>query len=160
MQCNCRALRSIAFWVWWYWHWIGPCSDYTLMLLCRNFRITEEFQAARLFLSHYGFLSLEALKVGSKFITTTTQGSFLCIGESFEWSCWFFTQEQTNTSLPPSLVTLDTTNPGLTNDLEMLDAITARDNDTVHVFYVKSGQRSAADILRNVVSCQKIYLFL
>ncbi|XP_078313092.1 ral GTPase-activating protein subunit beta-like isoform X3 [Crassostrea virginica] len=87
---------------------------------CKPPKITEEFQAARLFLSHYGFLSLEALK------------------------------EQTNTSLPPSLVTLDTTNPGLTNDLEMLDAITARDNDTVHVFYVKSGQRSAADILRNV----------
>ena len=159
MQCNCRALRSIAFWVWWYWHLIGPCSDYPLLLLCRNFRITEEFQAARLFLSHYGFLSLEALKVGSKFITTTTQGSFLCIGVLNDLVLCF-TQEQTNTSLPPSLVTLDTTNPGLTNDLEMLDAITARDNDTVHVFYVKSGQRSAADILRNVVSCQKIDLFL
>jgi hypothetical protein len=50
------------------------------------------------------------------------------------------------------LVTLDTTNPGLSNDLEVLDTITARDNDTVHVFYVKSGQRLAQDILRNVVS--------
>lgn len=89
---------------------------------CKPPKITEEFQAARLFLSHYGFLSLEALK------------------------------EQSNTSLPPSLVTLDTTNPGLTNDLEMLDTITARDNDTVHVFYVKSGQRLAQDILRNVGS--------
>lgn len=67
------------------------------------------------------------------------------------WFC--FIKEQNNTSLPPSLVTLDTTNPGLTNDLEMLDTITARDNDTVHVFYVKSGQRLAQDILRNVVSC-------
>ena len=88
--CNAVVdpLRSIAFWVWRYWHSIGPCSDYTLILLCWNFRITEEFQAARLFLSHYGFLSLEALKVGSKFITTTTQGIFyLCIGESFEWPC-------------------------------------------------------------------------
>lgn len=47
---------------------------------------------------------------------------------------------------------MDTTNPGLTNDLEMLDTITARDNDTVHVFYVRSGQRLAQDILRNVGS--------
>ncbi|XP_056022408.1 ral GTPase-activating protein subunit beta-like isoform X3 [Ostrea edulis] len=89
---------------------------------CKPPKITEEFQAARLFLSHYGFLSLDALK------------------------------EQSNGSLPPSLVTLDTTNPGLSNDLEVLDTITARDNDTVHVFYVKSGQRLAQDILRNVES--------
>ncbi|XP_062588576.1 ral GTPase-activating protein subunit beta-like [Saccostrea cucullata] len=95
---------------------------------CKPPKITEEFQAARLFLSHYGFLSLDALK------------------------------EQSNTSLPPSLVTLDTTNPGLANDLEMLDTIVARDNDTVHVFYVKSGQRVARDILRNVGSQHTIQI--
>lgn len=47
---------------------------------------------------------------------------------------------------------LDTTNAGLFADLENLDFIPNRDNDTVHIFYVKPGQASALDILQNVVS--------
>ncbi|KAL4239114.1 hypothetical protein ACF0H5_003817 [Mactra antiquata] len=89
---------------------------------CKPPTLCHEFQTARLFLSHYGFLSLEALK------------------------------EPTNSSLPPSLVMLDTSNTSLFSDLELLDAIPSRDSDTVHIFYVKSGQKQAADIVANVSS--------
>ncbi|XP_060069949.1 ral GTPase-activating protein subunit beta-like isoform X1 [Ylistrum balloti] len=89
---------------------------------CKPPKVTQEFQTARLFLSHYGFLSLESLK------------------------------EPKNSSIPPALVMLDTTNSGLFTDLESLDTVTARDNDTVHIFYVKSGQKLPQEILNNVTS--------
>ncbi|XP_052058887.1 ral GTPase-activating protein subunit beta-like isoform X4 [Mytilus californianus] len=89
---------------------------------CKTPRITQEYQTARLFLSHYGFLSLEALK------------------------------DNNNSSIPPALVMLDTTNSGLFTDLEILDTVTSRDNDTVHIFYVKSGQKNFHDIIDNVTS--------
>ncbi|BFZ12491.1 hypothetical protein BsWGS_15530 [Bradybaena similaris] len=89
---------------------------------CKPPKICNEYQTARLFLSHYGLLSLEALK------------------------------EPSNSSVPPDLVMLDTTNAGLFADLENLDFIPNRDNDTVHIFYVKPGQASALDILQNVTS--------
>ncbi|KAL5009165.1 hypothetical protein ScPMuIL_014746 [Solemya velum] len=88
---------------------------------CKPPRICQEFQTARLFLSHYGFLSLEALK------------------------------EPSNSSIPPSLVMLNTSHSGLSTDLEVLDSVPSRDSDTVHIFYVKSGQRAAQDILNNVM---------
>ena len=47
---------------------------------------------------------------------------------------------------------LDTTNSALFTDLEILDTVTPRDNDTVHIFYVKSGQKHYRDIIDNVVS--------
>ncbi|KAH9502610.1 hypothetical protein Btru_073906 [Bulinus truncatus] len=87
---------------------------------CKPPKICNEYQTARLFLSHYGLLSLEALK------------------------------EPSNSSVPPNLIMLDTTNSGLFNDLECLDFIPSRDNDTVHIFYVKPGQTTAAEILSNV----------
>ncbi|CAC5411862.1 Ral GTPase-activating protein subunit beta [Mytilus coruscus] len=89
---------------------------------CKTPRITQEYQTARLFLSHYGFLSLEALK------------------------------DNNNSSIPPALVMLDTTNSALFTDLEILDTVTSRDNDTVHIFYVKSGQKNFHDIIDNVTS--------
>ncbi|KAL3873490.1 hypothetical protein ACJMK2_036600, partial [Sinanodonta woodiana] len=88
---------------------------------CKPPRLIQEFQTARLFLSHYGFLSLEALK-------------------------------PTSSSVPPPLVMLDTSNSGLLSDLEMLDMVPSRDSDTVHVFYVKSGQKSQQEIVFNVSS--------
>ncbi|XP_064603525.1 ral GTPase-activating protein subunit beta-like isoform X2 [Liolophura sinensis] len=87
---------------------------------CKPPSICHEFQTARLFLSHYGFLSLEALK------------------------------EPSNSSVPPALVMLDTTNTGLYADLETLDGVPTRDIDTVHIFYVKTGQTTSEKILRNV----------
>ncbi|KAK3769083.1 hypothetical protein RRG08_032074 [Elysia crispata] len=89
---------------------------------CKPPRVCNEYQTARLFLSHYGLLSLEALK------------------------------EPSNSSVPPDLVMLDTTNSGLYADLEALDFIPNRDNDTVHIFYVKPGQAQPLEILTNVVS--------
>ncbi|GFO11933.1 ral GTPase-activating protein subunit beta, partial [Plakobranchus ocellatus] len=93
---------------------------------CRPPRVCNEYQTARLFLSHYGLLSLEALK------------------------------EPSNSSVPPDLVMLDTTNSGLYTDLEALDFIPSRDNDTVHIFYVKPGQKLPANILANVVSYSNV----
>ena len=46
---------------------------------------------------------------------------------------------------------LDTSNSGLFTDLEQLDLVSCRDSDTVHVFYVKSGQKAPNDIISNVV---------
>ncbi|ESO90184.1 hypothetical protein LOTGIDRAFT_233979 [Lottia gigantea] len=93
---------------------------------CKQPQITQEYQTARLFLSHYGFLSLEALK------------------------------EPANSSLPPDLVMLDTTNTAMFTDMESLDSIPSRDNDTVHIFYVKPGQRTLSDIINNVTSHSRV----
>jgi len=61
-------------------------------------------------------------------------------------------QSASNTSRPPSLVMLRPTAAGLLQDLETLDMIPSRTADTVHIFYVKSGQKQALEILTNVVS--------
>ncbi|XP_064621960.1 ral GTPase-activating protein subunit beta-like isoform X5 [Lineus longissimus] len=89
---------------------------------CKPPTITHEFQTARLFLAHYGFLSLEALK------------------------------EPTNSSIPPPLSMLNHTQPGYLSALEALDSIPSRTNDTAYVFYVKAGQKTAPEILSNVLS--------
>ena len=64
----------------------------------------------------------------------------------------FHFQDDSSSSIPPALVMLDTTNSALFTDLEILDTVTPRDNDTVHIFYVKSGQKHYRDIIDNVVS--------
>ena len=61
-------------------------------------------------------------------------------------------QSASNSSRPPSLVMLRSAAVGLTQDLEALDMIPSRTADTVHIFYVKSGQKQPVDILNNVVS--------
>ncbi|XP_050404785.1 ral GTPase-activating protein subunit beta isoform X2 [Patella vulgata] len=93
---------------------------------CKQPQITHEYQTARLFLSHYGFLSLETLK------------------------------EPANTSIPPDLVMLDTTNTAMFTDMESLDSIPSRDNDTVHIFYVKPGQKTLTEILSNVTTSSRV----
>ena len=52
---------------------------------------------------------------------------------------------------------LDTSNSGLFYDLEQLDLVSCRDSDTVHVFYVKSGQKAPNDIISNVVGTVLLY---
>nr|KAG5690370.1 hypothetical protein BaRGS_001292 [Batillaria attramentaria] len=91
---------------------------------CKPPEICHEYQTARLFLSHYGFLSLESLKEPSNRVC----------------------------SVPPALVMLDSSNSSLFTDLESLDFIPSRDNDTLHVFYVKQNQKTAQEILANVTS--------
>ncbi|KAJ8016428.1 hypothetical protein DPEC_G00007110 [Dallia pectoralis] len=80
----------------------------------------QEFQTARLFLSHFGFLSLEALK------------------------------EPGNSRLPPHLIALESSMPGFFDDIAYLDLLPSRPFDTVFVFYVKAGQKTSHEILRNV----------
>ena len=60
-------------------------------------------------------------------------------------------QEPANSSVPPSLVMLDSTQTGFETDLELLDSIPCRTFDTGFIFYVKSGQRTPNEILSNVV---------
>uniref|UniRef100_A0A3Q2ZWK8 Ral GTPase-activating protein subunit beta n=1 Tax=Kryptolebias marmoratus TaxID=37003 RepID=A0A3Q2ZWK8_KRYMA len=82
----------------------------------------QEFQTARLFLSQFGFLSLEALK------------------------------EPNNSRLPPHLIGLDSSLPGFFDDISYLDLLPCRPFDTVFIFYVRAGQKSSSEILRNVES--------
>uniref|UniRef100_A0A3Q4HZN2 Ral GTPase-activating protein subunit beta n=1 Tax=Neolamprologus brichardi TaxID=32507 RepID=A0A3Q4HZN2_NEOBR len=87
---------------------------------------SQEFQTARLFLSHFGFLSLEALK------------------------------EPNNSRLPPHLIALESSLPGFFDDISYLDLLPCRPFDTVFIFYVKPGQKSSHEILRNVESSASV----
>ncbi|XP_032672047.1 ral GTPase-activating protein subunit beta isoform X4 [Odontomachus brunneus] len=82
-------------------------------------QICHEFQTARLFLSHFGFLNMEP--------------------------------KENEESRDSGLIALDPTIPGFCIDLETLDNISPRTCDTVHIFYVKAGQKSASEILSNVL---------
>ncbi|XP_063816263.1 ral GTPase-activating protein subunit beta isoform X1 [Pseudophryne corroboree] len=86
----------------------------------------QEFQTARLFLSHFGFLSLEALK------------------------------EPVNSRLPPHLIGLDSHIPGFFDDIGYLDLLPCRPFDTVFVFYMKAGQKTSQEILKNVESTSNV----
>ncbi|XP_042371129.1 ral GTPase-activating protein subunit beta-like [Plectropomus leopardus] len=86
----------------------------------------QEFQTARLFLSHFGFLSLEALK------------------------------EPNNSRLPPHLIGLESSLPGFFDDISYLDLLPCRPFDTVFIFYVRAGQKSSPEILRNVESSSSV----
>ncbi|MGH0165770.1 UNVERIFIED_CONTAM: hypothetical protein FKN15_066484 [Acipenser sinensis] len=86
----------------------------------------QEFQTARLLLSHFGFLSLEALK------------------------------EPGNSRLPPHLIALDSALPGFFDDVGYLDLLPCRPFDTVFIFYMRAGQKSSQEILRNVESSANV----
>lgn len=85
--------------------------------------VCHEFQAARLFLSHFGFLSLD---------------------------------ENSNAkpadvpSISPLLTVLDTSKDEFALELAQLDKMSPRTCDTVHIFYVKSGQTSDNEIISNL----------
>ncbi|XP_051859315.1 ral GTPase-activating protein subunit beta isoform X11 [Drosophila albomicans] len=91
--------------------------------------VCHEFHAARLFLSHFGFLNFEIRN-----------------------------PQNPNESLgaPPQrpLIVLDTTASAFAADLENLDKLSARTHDTVYVFYVKAGQTSASQIIGNMAEDQ------
>ncbi|XP_030213857.1 ral GTPase-activating protein subunit beta isoform X4 [Gadus morhua] len=93
---------------------------------CKPPTPAQEFQTARLFLSHFGFLSLEALK------------------------------EPNNSRLPPHLIGLESSMPGFFDDISYLDLLPCRPFDTVFVFYVRAGQKSSHEILRNVESAGSV----
>ncbi|ELW69639.1 Ral GTPase-activating protein subunit beta [Tupaia chinensis] len=86
---------------------------------CKPPSPAQEFQTARLFLSHFGFLSLEALK------------------------------EPANSRLPPHLIALDSTIPGFFDDIGYLDLLPCRPFDTVFIFYMKPGQKTNQEAGQN-----------
>jgi len=51
----------------------------------------------------------------------------------------------------PRLISLDSGSSDFVRDVELLDRVSERAHDTVHVFYVRSGQSKVKDILANVV---------
>ncbi|XP_061400512.1 ral GTPase-activating protein subunit beta [Musca vetustissima] len=87
--------------------------------------VCHEFQAARLFLSHFGFLTFEERNPNSP-------------AESL--------------GAPPQrpLIVLDTKRSNFAAELNSLDKLSARTYDTVHVFYVKAGQTTAEEIVGNM----------
>lgn len=84
--------------------------------------VCHEFQAARLFLSHFGFLSIDEPDAN----------------------------KSNNTVDPSPLTVLEATKPGFTTDLLALDKLSPRTNDTLHVFYVKPGQSNPQEIVDNM----------
>lgn len=76
--------------------------------------VCQEFHAARLFLSHFGFLSFEIRDPHNP-------------------------AESLGTPPQRPLIVLDTKSNAFASDLEKLDKISARTHDTVYVFYVKVG---------------------
>ncbi|PIO35412.1 hypothetical protein AB205_0211580 [Aquarana catesbeiana] len=93
---------------------------------CKPPSPAQEFQTARLLLSHFGFLSLEALK------------------------------EPVNSRLPPHLIALDSHMPGFFDDIGYLDLLPCRPFDTVFIFYMKAGQKTSQEILKNVESSSNV----
>lgn len=87
--------------------------------------VCHEFQAARLFLSHFGFLSFGANGNGK------SEEEGLMPGNS-------------------NLNVLDAGVGGFWKDLQMLDKISPRTYDTVYMFYVKAGQTTEAEIIDNM----------
>ncbi|XP_020802566.1 ral GTPase-activating protein subunit beta isoform X10 [Drosophila serrata] len=91
--------------------------------------VCHEFHAARLFLSHFGFLGFESRNPHNP-------------------------AESLGTPPQRPLIVLDTKSTAFAADLERLDKLSARTHDTVYVFYVKSGQTSAQQIIGNMAEEQ------
>lgn len=86
--------------------------------------VSHEFQAARLFLSHFGFLT-----IGENSQSKSGEASLMP---------------------SPSLIVLDSNKAGFINDLAVLDKMSPRTCDTMHVFYVRVGQSSEQEIIGNM----------
>ncbi|XP_043195120.1 ral GTPase-activating protein subunit beta-like isoform X3 [Amphibalanus amphitrite] len=92
---------------------------------------SQEFQTARLFLSHFQLLD--------------------------DWPTAGQDKQQQPSFRPGhQLVALDAQAPGFAADLDALDATTFRTCDTVHVYYVRSGQTNAASVLANGASLSSL----
>ncbi|XP_067623760.1 ral GTPase-activating protein subunit beta isoform X2 [Eurosta solidaginis] len=87
--------------------------------------VCHEFQAARLFLSNFGFLTFEERNPNNP-------------------------AESLGAPAQRPLIVLDTKRNQFAQELGMLDKLSARTYDTVHVFYVKTGQTMAQEIIGNM----------
>uniref|UniRef100_A0A8C3AF95 Ral GTPase-activating protein subunit beta n=1 Tax=Cyclopterus lumpus TaxID=8103 RepID=A0A8C3AF95_CYCLU len=65
-------------------------------------------------------------------------------------------EEPNNSRLPPHLIGLESSLPGFFDDISYLDLLPCRPFDTVFVFYVRAGQKSSPEILRNVESSSSV----
>ncbi|XP_063707016.1 ral GTPase-activating protein subunit beta isoform X2 [Culicoides brevitarsis] len=93
---------------------LSHCPEETAPTVC------SEFQASRLLLSHFGFLSF---------------------GDD---------SNQDELTPNQSLTVLDTSKVSFANDLKTLDKMSPRTCDTVHIFYVRAGQCSEREIIGNM----------
>lgn len=109
---------------------------------CQPPSLCNEFQTARLFLSHIGFLSVESLQV-----------NFICLVLFKILSVYllYLLKFQDNSIRGNSLVGLDSSSPSFSDDLDSLDRLESRNHDAVFVFYVRSGQKDSSEILSNTV---------
>uniref|UniRef100_A0A8D0ASA5 Ral GTPase-activating protein subunit beta n=1 Tax=Sander lucioperca TaxID=283035 RepID=A0A8D0ASA5_SANLU len=65
-------------------------------------------------------------------------------------------EEPNNSRLPPHLIGLESSLPGFFDDMSYLDLLPCRPFDTVFIFYVRAGQKSSPEILRNVESSSSV----
>lgn len=66
---------------------------------------------------------------------------------------WYF---QNGAELESNLYTLDSTDSEFCKDLTFLDSMSPRTCDTVHIFYVRSQQTQAQDIVNNILNESQI----
>ncbi|XP_051804715.1 ral GTPase-activating protein subunit beta-like [Acanthochromis polyacanthus] len=93
-----------------------------VMTTCRPPPLATRFQTARLFLSHLGLLTPDSVK------------------------------DPGISGVPAHLVSLDSSLPGFSESLRRLDKLPPRNCDSAFIFYLRAGQRTAAEVLRNVES--------
>ncbi|XP_012866160.1 PREDICTED: ral GTPase-activating protein subunit beta [Dipodomys ordii] len=65
-------------------------------------------------------------------------------------------KEPANSRLPPHLIALDSAIPGFFDDIGYLDLLPCRPFDTVFIFYMKPGQKTNQEILKNVESSRNV----
>ncbi|XP_030274708.1 LOW QUALITY PROTEIN: ral GTPase-activating protein subunit beta [Sparus aurata] len=97
-----------------------------VMETCRPPPPVTGFQTARLFLSHLGLLTPETLK------------------------------DPGTSGVLAQLVSLDSSLHGFSEDLKRLDQLPSRNCDSAFIFYIRAGQRTAAEILSNVESSSSV----
>ena len=90
----------------------------------------QEYQAARLVLSHLGLLRLFEPK-----IQTGSDGNNVNV---------------------PAMAPLTTDNVDFINALEKLDRQSTRTAETVYIFYMRNGQKHAEEIIRNVNNAELV----
>uniref|UniRef100_A0A336MB89 CSON013173 protein n=1 Tax=Culicoides sonorensis TaxID=179676 RepID=A0A336MB89_CULSO len=93
---------------------LSQCQEETAPQVC------SEFQASRLLLSHFGFLTFGDDSNGD------------------------------DMAPKQPLTVLDTSKVSFANDLKTLDKMSPRTCDTVHIFYVRAGQSTESEIIGNM----------
>lgn len=101
--------------------------------------VCHEFQAARLFLAHFGMLSIDADAADER------NDSASAARKSDQGDA-----AEMRSPRAPILTVLDTKRPGFADDLQLLDKLSPRTNDTMHVFYVRAGQTTGEQIVDNM----------